>query len=161
EKNGVKAKDRVLIYMPMVPEAAIAMLACARIGAVHSVVFGGFASEAILGRLEDSGAVAIITADGGWRRGKVVPLKPAVDEALANYDQGERGIVLNRCGHDSAMKDGRDAWWHDAVSTASLKHEAKGFDSEHPLFILSTSGSTGKPKGILHTSGGYLVGTHA
>jgi acetyl-CoA synthetase len=161
EKNGVKAKDRVLIYMPMVPEAAFAMLACARIGAVHSVVFGGFASEAIVDRLEDSGATTILTADGGWRRGKVVPLKPAVDDALAKYDKVKRVIVLNRTSNAVAMKDGRDVWWHDELTQVSAKHEAKAFDSEHPLFILYTSGSTGKPKGILHTSGGYLVGTYS
>ncbi|MFD0893434.1 acetate--CoA ligase [Luteolibacter ambystomatis] len=161
EANGVKAKDRVLIYMPMVPEAAVAMLACARIGAVHSVVFGGFASEAIVDRLEDSGATAIVTADGGWRRGKIVPLKPAVDEALAKYDKVKTVIVLKRTGNETAMTEGRDVWWHDESAKVSSKHVAKAFDSEHPLFILYTSGSTGKPKGILHTSGGYLVGTYA
>ncbi len=161
QKNGVKAKDRVLIYMPMVPEAAVAMLACARIGAVHNVVFGGFASEAIVDRLEDSGATTIITADGGWRRGKVVALKPVVDEALAKYDKVKRVIVLNRCGNDVLMETERDVWWHDEVATASPKHAAKAFDSEHPLFVLYTSGSTGKPKGILHTSGGYLTGTYS
>ncbi len=160
-KNGIKSKDRVLIYMPMVPEAAIAMLACARIGAVHSVVFGGFASEAISDRLEDSGAVAVITADGGWRRGKVVPLKPAVDEALANKPAAvKRVIVLQRCGNKIAMDPSRDVWWHEEAALVSAKHEPKAFDSEHPLFILYTSGSTGKPKGILHTSGGYLTGTY-
>jgi len=159
-KNGVKAKDRVLIYMPMVPEAVVAMLACARIGAVHSVVFGGFASEAIADRLEDSGATAVITADGGWRRGKVVALKPAVDEALTRYDKVKRVIVYKRCGNDIAMQAGRDVWWHDETAGVSTKHTPKAFDSEHPLFILYTSGSTGKPKGILHTSGGYLTGTY-
>ncbi len=154
-KNGVKAKDRVLIYMPMVPEAAVAMLACARIGAVHNVVFGGFAAEAIVDRLEDSGATVIVTADGGWRRGKIVALKPVVDEALAKYNKVKRVIVLNRGGNEVAMDATRDVWWHDEVATASSKHVAKGFDSEHPLFVLYTSGSTGKPKGILHTSGGY------
>jgi acetyl-CoA synthetase len=161
QKNGVKAKDRVLIYMPMVPEAAVAMLACARIGAVHNVVFGGFASEAIVDRLDDSGATVIITADGGWRRGKVVPLKPVVDEALVKYTKVKRVIVLNRCGNAVDMDAKRDAWWHDEIATASSKHEAKAFDSEHPLFVLYTSGSTGKPKGILHTSGGYLTGTYS
>ncbi|RYD37558.1 MAG: acetate--CoA ligase [Verrucomicrobiaceae bacterium] len=163
EKNGIKKNDRVLIYMPMVPEAAIAMLACARIGAVHNVVFGGFASEAILDRLEDSGSVAVITADGGWRRGKVIPLKPAVDEALSRYTAAKikRVIVLRRTGNDIKMVSGRDSWWHEEVTEVSNKHVAKPFDSEHPLFILYTSGSTGKPKGILHTSGGYLTGTYA
>lgn len=160
-KNGVKAKDRVLIYMPMIPEAAIAMLACARIGAVHNVVFGGFASEAIVDRLEDSGATTIVTADGGWRRGKVVPLKPVVDEALAKYNKIARIVVVNRCGNEVSMTEGRDVWWHDEMALASSRHKAKGFDSEHPLFVLYTSGSTGKPKGILHTSGGYLTGTYS
>ena len=159
--RGVKAKDRVLIYMPMIPEAAIAMLACARIGAVHNVVFGGFASEAILDRLEDSGATAVITADGGWRRGKVVSLKPAVDEALKKYNKIENIFVVRRTENEVSMMDGRDHWWHQEMETASAKHEPKGFDSEHPLFILYTSGSTGKPKGILHTSGGYLTGTYS
>jgi acetyl-CoA synthetase len=159
--RGVKSKDRVLIYMPMIPEAAIAMLACARIGAVHNVVFGGFASEAILDRLEDSGATAVITADGGWRRGKIVALKPAVDEALRKYDKIENIFVVNRTGNEVSMQEGRDHWWHEEMEEASAKHEPKGFDSEHPLFILYTSGSTGKPKGILHTSGGYLTGTYA
>jgi acetyl-CoA synthetase len=145
-KNGVKSKDRVLIYMPMVPEAAIAMLACARIGAVHNVVFGGFASEAIVDRLEDSGATTIVTADGGWRRGKVVALKPVVDEALAKYGKVKRVVVLKRCANEIAMSSGRDVWWHDEMATASSKHVAKAFDSEHPLFVLYTSGSTGKPK---------------
>jgi len=160
EKKGVKAKDRVLIYMPMVPEAAIAMLACARIGAVHNVVFGGFAAEAIVDRLEDSRATTIITADGGWRRGKVVPLKPTVDEALGRFEKIKRVIVLNRCGNHVEMKEGRDTWWHDEMAAASGKHTLKAFDSEHPLFVLYTSGSTGKPKGILHTSGGYLTGAY-
>ncbi len=160
-KNGVKAKDRVLIYMPMIPEAAIAMLSCARIGAVHNVVFGGFAADSIVDRLDDSGATVIVTADGGWRRGKVVPLKPLVDEALTKYQKVQRVIVVNRCGNDISMTAKRDVWWHDEMASASPKHIAKAFDSEHPLFVLYTSGSTGKPKGILHTSGGYLTGTYA
>jgi acetyl-CoA synthetase len=158
--KGVKAKDRVLVYMPMIPEAAIAMLACARIGAVHSVVFGGFSSDSIVDRLEDSGATHVVTADGGWRRGKIVPLKDNVDEALKKYDGIKSVVVFKRTGQDIAMKDGRDTWWHDEIEKVSAKHEAKAFDSEHPLFILYTSGSTGKPKGILHTSGGYLTGTY-
>ena len=161
EKNGVKAGDRVLIYMPMVPEAAIAMLACARIGAVHNVVFGGFAAEALVDRLEDSGASLIITADGGWRRGKVVALKPVVDEALVKYTKVSRVIVYQRCGNEVAMDTDRDVWWHNEVAEASSQHTAQAFDSEHPLFVLYTSGSTGKPKGILHTSGGYLTGTYS
>jgi acetyl-CoA synthetase len=160
-KNGVKAEDRVLIYMPMIPEAAIAMLACARIGAVHNVVFGGFAAEAIVDRLEDSGATMIITADGGWRREKVVALKPVVDEALLKYKKVSRVIVVKRCGNEIAMEPSRDAWWHEEAASVSSKHTAQAFDSEHPLFVLYTSGSTGKPKGILHTSGGYLTGTYS
>ncbi|MFM2242233.1 MAG: acetate--CoA ligase [Verrucomicrobiota bacterium] len=158
--QGVKAKDRVLIYMPMIPEAVIAMLACARIGAVHSVVFGGFSAESIADRLEDSGAAHIVTADGGWRRGKVVPLKENVDLAIAKNKAIKSVVVFRRTGQEIAMKKGRDHWWHDLTAAASAKHEAKAFDSEHPLFILYTSGSTGKPKGILHTSGGYLTGTY-
>ena len=158
--QGVKINDRVLIYMPMVPEAAIAMLACARIGAVHSVVFGGFSSESIKDRLQDSGAVCVITADGGYRRGKIIPLKENVDRALADAANVSRVIVLKRTGQEIAMQNGRDVWWHDEVSKASAENAAQGFDSEHPLYILYTSGSTGKPKGILHTSGGYLVGTY-
>jgi len=160
EANGVKARDRVLIYMPMVPEAAIAMLACARIGAVHSVVFGGFSAESISDRLEDSGATAVITADGGYRRGKVVPLKKNVDDALKKYQGVKRCIVYQRTNEKVTMKRGRDVWWHTEAKKVSADHTPKGFDSEHPLFILYTSGSTGKPKGILHTSGGYLVGTY-
>ena len=159
--QGVKAKDRVLIYMPMIPEAAVAMLACARLGAVHSVVFGGFSAESIADRLEDSGAEHVITADGGWRRGKVVPLKENVDEAIKHNKAIKSVVVFQRTGQDVAMKKGRDHWWHELTANASTRHEAKAFDSEHPLFILYTSGSTGKPKGILHTSGGYLTGTYA
>ena len=160
EANGVKPRDRVLVYMPMVPEAAIAMLACARIGAVHSVVFGGFSAESIVDRLEDSGATAVITADGGYRRGKVVELKKNVDDALRKYKGVKRCIVYQRTGDKVAMRRGRDVWWHKEAEKVSAEHTPRGFDSEHPLFILYTSGSTGKPKGILHTSGGYLVGTY-
>ena len=159
--KGIKSKDRVLIYMPMVPEAAIAMLACARIGAVHSVVFGGFSAESIADRLEDCKAKAVITSDGGYRRGSVVPLKANVDEALKKYKDVETVIVHQRIGEKVTMKKGRDVYWHDEVAKVSDQHVAQGFDSEHPLFILYTSGSTGKPKGILHTSGGYLMGTYA
>lgn len=161
EANGVQANDRVLIYMPMVPEAAIAMLACARIGAVHSVVFGGFSASSIIDRLEDSGASMVITCDGGYRRGSVVPLKANVDEALEKYDGVKKVIVFQRTGQEIAMKEGRDTYWHEETAKVSAKHEAKAFDSEHPLFLLYTSGSTGKPKGILHTSGGYLVGCYS
>ncbi len=158
--QGVKAKDRVLIYMPMVPEAAIAMLACARIGAVHSVVFGGFSAESIKDRLEDSGAEVIITADGGYRRGSIVPLKANVDAAIEKSKAVKKVIVHKRAGNEVTMKKGRDVWWHEEAASASAVCPAKGFDSEHPLFILYTSGSTGKPKGILHSSGGYLLGTY-
>ena len=145
--------------MPMVPEAAVAMLACARIGAVHSVVFGGFSATSIKDRLEDSEATAVITADGGWRRGGVVPLKANVDEALADYEGVDTVFVLKRCENEITMAEGRDVWWHDEVDGISDDCPPKGFDAEHPLFILYTSGSTGKPKGILHTTGGYLTGT--
>ena len=158
--QGIKAKDRVIIYMPMVPEAAIAMLACARIGAVHSVVFGGFSADSIADRIEDSGATAVITADGGYRRGKIVPLKASVDAALKKQKGVKTVIVHQRTGEDVAMKKGRDVFWHEEAANASPDHEAKAFDSEHPLFILYTSGSTGKPKGILHTSAGYLTGAY-
>jgi len=157
--HGIQKGDRVIVYMPMVPEAAIAMLACARIGAVHSVIFGGFSADSIKDRMEDSGAVAVITADGGWRRGKVVELKENVDKAIAHTDQVKKVFVLNRCGNPVEMTSGRDIWWHDAMAQASAEFPAPGHDSEHPLYILYTSGSTGKPKGILHTTGGYAVGT--
>jgi acetyl-CoA synthetase len=159
KSRGIKSGDRVLIYMPMVPEAAVAMLACARIGAVHSVVFGGFSATSIKDRLEDSEAIAIVTADGGWRRGSIVPLKENVDAALASYDRVETVFVLRRCGNEVTMQGGRDLWWHEAIAEVAGDCPAEGFDAEHPLFILYTSGSTGKPKGILHTTGGYLTGT--
>jgi len=159
--RGIKPKDRVLIYMPMIPQAAIAMLACARLGAVHSVVFGGFSADSILDRLEDCGATHVITADGGWRRGKTVALKDNVDQALRRTKLVKSVIVYKRTGQEVSMKKGRDFWWDDLTAEASGKHTAKAFDSEHPLFILYTSGSTGKPKGILHTSGGYLTGTYS
>ncbi|MGA0854222.1 MAG: AMP-binding protein, partial [Luteolibacter sp.] len=138
EQQGVKAGDRVLIYLPMIPEAVVSMLACARIGAVHTVVFGGFASEAIVDRLEDSGACMVITADGGWRRGKVVALKPAVDEALKKYKGVKSVIVVNRCNNPVSMQAKRDTWWHEEAAKVSAKHTAKAFDSEHPLFVLYT-----------------------
>ena len=159
--QGIKKRDRVIIYMPMVPEAAVAMLACARIGAVHSVVFGGFSATSILDRVKDSGTSAIITADGGWRRGKVVPLKANVDEALKKSKLVKKVIVLERCKNEVKMKRGRDIWWHKAMETASTDCPPAQLDSEHPLYILYTSGSTGKPKGILHTTGGYLTGTYS
>ena len=166
KRNGIKTGDRVIIYLPMVPEAAIAMLACTRIGAVHSVVFGGFSAQSVADRIADSQAKMVITADGGFRRGSVVPLKQNVDEALVLQDaQGgllaktiQRVIVLRRTGTAVRMESGRDAWWHDEVLQLTADCPAEKMDSEAPLFILYTSGSTGKPKGILHTTGGYLLG---
>lgn len=161
QANGVKSKDRVLIYMPMTPEASIAMLACARIGAVHSIVFGGFSAESIKDRLEDSKAVAVVTADGGWRRGGIIDLKANVDEALKGDKTVKKVIVLKRTENEVKMKRGRDVWWHEEAAKVPATHKARAFDSEHPLFILYTSGSTGKPKGILHSTGGYMVNTYA
>ncbi|MBI5136659.1 MAG: acetate--CoA ligase [Nitrospirae bacterium] len=155
---GVQTGDRVVIYMPMVPEAAIAMLACARIGATHSVVFGGFSAEALKDRILDAGARVVVTADGGWRRGAVVPLKDFVDEALTHCPDVRHAVVLKRTGHPVSMTDGRDLWWHDVVAGAPSRCEAVAVSPEHPLFILYTSGSTGKPKGVVHSSGGYLLG---
>ena len=159
ETLGVKTGDRVAIYLPMVPEAVVAMLACARIGATHSVVFGGFSAEALADRIEDAGAKCVITADGGWRRGKVVPLKKQVDVALQRAEV-DHVVVVKRCENDVEWKKGRDHWYADLMESASPAHEAKPLDAEHPLFTLYTSGTTGKPKGILHTTGGYMVGTY-
>lgn len=159
KRNGAKKGDRVLIYMPHVPEAAVAMLACARIGAVHSVVFGGFSAESIKDRLNDSGATIVVTADGGHRRGQIVTLKQNVDNALAENKSVKRVIVFRRANIDIHIKEGRDVWWHREAEYVSTDCPAVPLDSEHPLFILYTSGSTGKPKGILHTTGGYLLGS--
>ncbi|MDB2495741.1 acetate--CoA ligase [Verrucomicrobiales bacterium] len=159
KSRDINKGDRVLIYMPMVPEAAVAMLACARIGAVHSVVFGGFSAQSILDRLEDSEAVAVITADGGWRRGGIVPLKANVDAALSDYEGVKTTFVLKRCENDIEMKEGRDVWWHEATADVSNECAPEALEAEDPLFILYTSGSTGKPKGILHTTGGYMTYT--
>jgi len=157
KEHGVRKGDRVALYMPMIPELAIALLACARIGAPHNVVFGGFSAEALRDRINDAGAKLVVTADGGYRRGEPHALKPAVDEALEGCPCVERVIVVKRTGQATAMKSGRDVWWHDAVENASAKCAPARLDSEHPLFILYTSGTTGKPKGILHTTGGYLT----
>jgi len=158
ESLGLKKGDRAAIYMPMVPEAAVAMLACARLGVVHTVIFGGFSSEAIKDRVNDCQARLIITADGGWRRGRIIELKSSVDRALPNTPSVEHVIVLRRCGNEIAMAAGRDLWWHDLMARASDLHKARAHESETPLFILYTSGSTGKPKGVLHTTAGYLLG---
>jgi len=155
--HDIKKGDRVIIYMPMIPETAIAMLSCARIGAIHSVVFGGFSAEALKDRIINAEATMVITADGGHRGGKIVELKHAVDEAVPQCPSIENVIVYQRTGHDIDMQEGRDTWWHDAVSDQPASCEPEWVDSEHPLFLLYTSGSTGKPKGIQHSSGGYLL----
>jgi acetyl-CoA synthetase len=157
---GVKKGDRVIIYMPLIPEAVFAMLACTRIGAVHSVIFGGFSSEAVKDRIHDSGATTVITADGGFRRGQPIGLKLNVDKALTDCPGVKNVIVVQRTKQEVHMEPGRDHWWHELSQNAGYECEAEPLDSEHPLFILYTSGSTGKPKGILHTTGGYMVGAY-
>ena len=157
--QGVKKGDRVTIYMPMIPELPIALLACARIGAPHSVIFGGFSAQAIVDRLTDAESHYIITADGGWRRGSVVPLKANVDEACGMTDLVKKVVVCKRCGNDVSMKSGRDVWWDEVIKGAADTCPAEPLDAEHMLFLLYTSGSTGKPKGILHTTAGYMVYT--
>ena len=154
---GIQAGDRVAIYMPMIPEAAVAMLACARIGAAHSVVFGGFSADALLSRIQDADAKLVITADGGFRKGSAFALKPAVDEALKGQHNVKKVLVVQRTKQETAWNSETDVWWHEIVDRQSADHTAEFFDSEHPLFILYTSGTTAKPKGIFHTTGGYLT----
>ncbi len=166
KRNGIKRGDRIIIYLPMIPEAAIAMLACTRIGAVHSVVFGGFSAQSVADRIQDCGAKMVITSDGGFRRGAVVPLKKNVDDALVLKDAHghsltktiEKVIVVRRTGNEVHITEGRDVWWHRELEYVDSDCPAASMDSESNLFILYTSGSTGKPKGILHTTGGYLLG---
>ena len=156
---GIKSGDRVAIYLPMIPEAAVAMLACARIGAAHSVVFGGFSADSLLSRIQDADAKLVITSDGGFRKGAAFALKPAVDEALKGATNVKNVLVVKRTGQETAWDSSRDIWWHEIVDRQSDQNEAQPFDSEHVLFILYTSGTTAKPKGIFHTTGGYLTQT--
>ncbi|MBO3662398.1 acetate--CoA ligase [Microbacterium stercoris] len=154
---GIEAGDRVVVYLPVLIETVVIALACARIGAVHSLVFGGFSAEAVRFRIEDTGAKLLVTTDGQWRRGKAVEVKSAADQAADGIASIEHVLVVRRTGQDVPWTEGRDVWWHDVVETASPSHVPQPFDSEHPLFIIYTSGTTGKPKGLVHTSGGYLT----
>ncbi|HYK83225.1 MAG TPA: AMP-binding protein, partial [Gemmatimonadales bacterium] len=158
---GVARGDRVAIYLPMVPEVVVAMLACARVGAIHTVVFGGFSAESLRDRIQDAAAKVLITADGGYRRGAVVPLKQNADEALAGTPSIRHVVVLRRTGAPVPMRPGRDLWWHELMEKAAPQCEPEAMDAEDPLYILYTSGTTGKPKGILHTTGGYLTHVYA
>ncbi len=159
KSKGIGKGDRVAIYLPMVPELVISMLACARIGAIHSVVFAGFSANALAERINDAGARMLITADGGYRGGKVIPLKATADEAVENCDTIESVVVVKRTGQEINMEQGRDHWWHELIVEGETECKAEVMDAEDPLFILYTSGSTGKPKGVVHTSGGYMVYT--
>ena len=159
ESLGIEKGDRVAVYLPMIPEAVITMLACARIGAIHSVVFGGFSADALRSRIDDADAKLVVTADGTWRRGKPSPLKPAVDEALSAPGHTVQNVVVVKRNGEPTEFGSLDSWWHDVVDSASTEHTAVGHDSEHPLFVLYTSGTTGKPKGIVHTTGGFLTQT--
>ncbi|WP_432558733.1 acetate--CoA ligase [Granulicoccus sp. GXG6511] len=155
---GVKKGDRVAIYLPMIPEAVITMLACARLGAIHTVIFGGFSADALMTRINDCGVEVVVTADGGYRRGAPSALKPAVDRALESSPSVRQVVVVKRTGQETAMVEGRDVWWDDVIGNQSTEHTPEMFPAETPLFVMYTSGSTGTPKGILHTTGGYLVG---